>query len=514
MASFLLTETMRLRRELKLESYDRLFPSQDTLPQGGFGNLIALPFQFHPRKLGHSLFVDSRFEALPWEHQWQFLAGIERLEGDRVRALAKEAVRTGRVLGVPQPTPDDEDDDTPWKPMRPPTLATKLPFAVPPEVKAVLAQRLFVEKAGLPTPLVSRLRRIAAFQNPEFYKRQKLRLSTARTPRIIVCAEDLPRHLALPRACVDDVRTLLEFNDSRLVCDDQRNRGKSVALTFQGTLIPEQEAAVRAMLPHDLGVLVAPPGAGKTVMGASMVAARGVNTLVLVHRRPLLEQWVNQLALFLGIDPNQIGRIGGGKIRPNGTLDVAMTLRRANILTGYRHVCRRRGCGHAELAPHDDVRRCPKCQMKLWPAPQSRPLRFHDIRHSTASLLIMAGAGLPAVQRIMRHTDPRITTEFYAHLSPGYLRSAIDRLAINPNTPDELPAAASATASAPTKRPREAAEPPEFAAPLLQPFENGDFGARGDSEKSPVFADLEGSGISGSNRRHSAWEGRGRCSRE
>src|SRR5207248_551703 len=163
---------------------------------------IALPFQFHPRKLGHSLFVDSRFEALPWEHQWQFLAGIERLEGDRVRALAKEAVRTRRVLGVPQPPPDDEDDDTPWKPTR--------------------------------------------------------------------------------------TRTLLAVNASRLVCDDQRDRGKSVALTFQGTLIPEQEAAVRAMLPHDLGVLVAPPGAGKTVMGASMVAARGVNTLVLVHRRPLL----------------------------------------------------------------------------------------------------------------------------------------------------------------------------------------------------------------------------------
>jgi hypothetical protein len=144
--------------------------------------------------------------------------------------------------------------------------------------------------------------------------------------------------------------------------------------------------------------------------------------------------------------------------------------------------------------------------MKLWPAPQSRPLRFHDIRHTTASLLIMAGADLPAVQRIMRHTDPRITTEFYAHLSPGYLRSAIDRLAINPSTPDELPIAALATASAPTQQARETADPPEFAAPLLQPFENRDLGALGDSEKPPVFADLSGSGISGSNRRHSAWE--------
>jgi superfamily II DNA or RNA helicase len=324
MASFLLTETMRLRRELKLESYDRLFPSQDTLPQGGFGNLIALPFQFHPRKVGHSLFVDGRFEAFPWEQQWQFLADIERVGEERVRALAREAVRTARVLGVPA-TPDAEDEnDEPWKPARSATATTKLPFLVPPEVKAVLAQRLFIDKEGLPSALVSRLRRLAAFQNPEFYKRQKLRLSTARTPRIVVCAEDLPKHLALPRACVGDVRSLLEDNGSRLECDDQRNRGRRLALVFQGTFTPEQEAAVQAMLPHDLGVLVAPPGSGKTVMGANLVAARGVNTLVLVHRRPLLEQWVNQLALFLGVEPAEIGRIGGGKSRATGTLDVAM----------------------------------------------------------------------------------------------------------------------------------------------------------------------------------------------
>ncbi len=186
-------------------------------------------------------------------------------------------------------------------------------------------------------------------------------------------------------------------------------------------------------------------------------------------------------------------RPDGGMMSRHIQLELILrrALRRANILTGYRHVCRRRGCGHAELAPDDDLRRCPKCRMKLWPAPQSRPLRFHDIRHTTASLLIMAGADLPAVQRIMRHTDPRITTEFYAHLSPGYLRSAIDRLAINPKTPDELPVAASATASTPTKLAEKTADPPEFAAPLLQPFENRDLSAGGDSEKAPVIRRLK-----------------------
>jgi superfamily II DNA or RNA helicase len=323
MASFVLTETMRLRRELKLRSYDRLFPSQDMLPTGGFGNLIALPFQFHPRKLGHTLFVNDRFEAFAWEDQWRFLARIERLDADRVRAIARQAIRTARVLAIPPSVGDaEDDDDAPWKTPQPDT--TKLPFSVPSPLKAVLAQRLFIEKEGLPASLVSRLKRVAAFQNPEFYKRQKLRLSTARTPRIIVCAEELPKHIALPRGCVDDVRSLLEHNGSRLACDDQRNRGRKIRVSFEGALTAEQESAVQSVLAHELGVLVAPPGAGKTVMGAAIVAARRVNTLVLVHRRPLLDQWINQLALFLGIDPIEIGRIGGGKNRPTGTIDVAM----------------------------------------------------------------------------------------------------------------------------------------------------------------------------------------------
>jgi superfamily II DNA or RNA helicase len=325
MASYLLTETMRLRRELKLESYDRLFPSQDTMPQGGFGNLIALPFQFQPRKQGHSLFVDAEFEPFAWEQQWKFLANIDRIDGDRVRELAQEAVRTDRVVAVPASGSEtDDDEELPWKQPSVAASATKLPFPLPAEVRAVLAQRLFIDKAGLPAALVSRFRRLAAFQNPEFYKRQKLRLSTARTPRVVVCAEELPKHLVLPRACVADVWDLLEQNGSRLACDDQRNRGRPIVRQFLGTLLPEQEAAVRALSPHEIGVLVAPPGSGKTVMGASLVATRGTNTLVLVHRRPLLDQWVNQLALFLGIDPEEIGRIGGGKSRPTGGLDVAM----------------------------------------------------------------------------------------------------------------------------------------------------------------------------------------------
>src|SRR5208283_3603212 len=116
-------------------------------------------------------------------------------------------------------------------------------------------------------------------------------------------------------------------------------------------------------------------------------------------------------------------------------------LGRAGIVTGYRHTCRRQNCGHIERAADGDLRRCPKCRMKLWPRALVRPIRFHDLRHTTASLLMMAGANPAAVQRILRHSDPRITTEVYGHLSPDYLRREIDLLAFGSpaNDPGSAP---------------------------------------------------------------------------
>jgi len=118
-------------------------------------------------------------------------------------------------------------------------------------------------------------------------------------------------------------------------------------------------------------------------------------------------------------------------------------LARAGIVTSFRHVCRRKGCGHVEQAADARPRRCPSCNMKLWPRAQVREIRFHDLRHTTASLLMMSGANPAAVQRILRHSDPRITTEVYGHLSPEYLRREIDLLTFNKsaNGTQTLPAA-------------------------------------------------------------------------
>jgi superfamily II DNA or RNA helicase len=342
MVSFILTETMSRRHELSMQSYDRLFPSQDTLPKGGFGNLIALPFQRKPRQAGNSLFLDDRLEPFSWQEQWQFLASVPRLSVRTVIDLADEAIRSNRVLGVSMPEVDDEETSTGAS--KKGKTTPRLPVALPAEIPAVLGQHLMFEKGGLPSVLIGRLKRLAAFQNPEFYKRERLRLSTARVPRVISCADDSAIHLSLPRGCRTDVEALLAANGSRLVVRDVRQSGSPLQYRFLGELTGPQQKAAEAMLDQDSGVLVASPGAGKTVIGTYLIAARGVSTLVLVHRRPLLDQWVTKLTMFLGIATSEIGQVAGGKKKANGRLDVAMiqTLFRGGDtegrLAGYGHV--------------------------------------------------------------------------------------------------------------------------------------------------------------------------------
>ena len=345
MGCYLITQAMSRRHGLDMTSYDRLFPNQDTMPRGGFGNLIALPLQHGPRAKDNTVFVDEDFDPIP--DQWAYLAGVQRIPASTVDRVAADAQRSGEVLGVRTSGLEGDDAVAPW--LIPPSCrsmpvvpAVKEP--VPTRVEATLAQRLFISKAGLPSSLINALRRIAAFQNPDFYQKQRLRLSTALTPRIIHRAEDFPRHVALPRGCVDDATALLQTVGATLDIGDQREDGHSIEHRFHGTSTELQEHAVRALRAHDIGVLVAPPGVGKTVAGIRMIAERARNTLVLVHLRPLLEQWVAQLAMFLDVDPRSIGRIGDGKRRASGVIDVAMLqslVRReavADLVAGYGHV--------------------------------------------------------------------------------------------------------------------------------------------------------------------------------
>ena len=325
MGCYLITETMARRHQLSMDSYDRLFPSQDTMPRGGFGNLIALPLQHEPRQQGNSVFLDDQLKPYPDDQQWAYLASVSRIDPGTVDLIAREATRKGSVVGVPLAETLDEDDATPWARFpsrtRKPVILTE---PLPPKVHAVLAQKLFVQKAGLPSPLINQIKRLAAFQNPEFYKKQSMRLSTATTPRVIACAEDLPEHVGLPRGRQTALATLLREYGVSLEVEDERVSGEPLGFRFCGKLTAVQQKAVSALLGHDIGVFVAPPGVGKTVVGTYLVAERDCSTLVLVHRRPLLDQWLAQLSLFLGIEQKEIGQIGAGKKTGNGRLDVAM----------------------------------------------------------------------------------------------------------------------------------------------------------------------------------------------
>ena len=286
---------LRLWSQLSLKSYDRLFPNQDTLPKGGFGNLIALPLQKQPREQGRSVFVDEKLE--PYQDQWAFLASIRPLS----RAELEDAIL--RASGGRHPldvafTGDDEDNK-PWQ--RPASVSAKIAGPLPASLPLVLANQIFIAKSDRPQPLTNRLIRLAAFQNPDFYKAQAMRMPVWNKPRIIGCAENYSQHIALPRGCLDAVITLLNYNDIRSEIQDERLSGSRLAVKFTGILRKDQKAAVREMLRHDVGVLSAPTAFGKTVTAAALIARRKVSTLVLVHRTELLLQWQERLNGFLEI---------------------------------------------------------------------------------------------------------------------------------------------------------------------------------------------------------------------
>jgi superfamily II DNA or RNA helicase/very-short-patch-repair endonuclease len=323
LGSHLLTETMESRPELGLASYDRLFPNQDTLPKGGFGNLIALPLQKQARERGNTLFLDEQFT--PHEDQWEYLSSVRRVSRNQIEALVREAESKGRILGVRIAAAEEDDNDNPWM-MLPSRRRKEPPLAgpLPEKLELVVSDQIYISKDGLAPELRNRLVRLAAFQNPEFYRAQAMRLPTYSKPRIISCAEDLQKHIALPRGCLEDIEGLLERLKIPLALRDERFAGNPLKVSFSGTLRSEQQIAAEAMLRHNTGVLAATTAFGKTVVAAWLIAQRGVNALVLVHRQQLLEQWIERLSAFLNFPTKEIGRIGGGRKNRTGVLDVAL----------------------------------------------------------------------------------------------------------------------------------------------------------------------------------------------
>lgn len=363
----LVTETMESCPDLGFESYDRFFPSQDNMPAGGFGNLIALPLQNGPRQDGNSVFVDE--ELRPYEDQWAFLSNTRRMSRVEVVNLVERASAAGRIVGVRLPL--DNDDEEPW--IAPPSRRkAEQPIAgvMPERIEVVLGNQVYIDRSVLPPALVNRLIRLAAFQNPEFYAAQAMRLPTFGKPRVISCAELFAKHIALPRGCFDAAVDLLAANGIRPELRDERCNGTPLGTRFLGTLTTQQQAAVDALMVHDTGVLAATTAFGKTVVAAKLIADRNTNTLVLVHRQQLLDQWVAQLRAFLDIDADRIGVIRGGRKRPTGVIDVAtiQSLVRkgevSDLVADYGHLVVDE-CHHLSAVSFEAVARAAKAKYVL-----------------------------------------------------------------------------------------------------------------------------------------------------
>ncbi len=338
LGALLISHTCDRTRQLSLSSYDRFFPNQDTLPKGGFGNLIALPLQKLPREKGGSVFVDGDFE--PYPDQWDFLASLKSLSKT---GLENALLRSGDGRSpLDVAFTSEEGEVKPWQ--RQPTPSIRISGPLPESLTLVLSNQIFLSKTGLPQSLANRLIRLAAFPNPEFYKAQALRLPVWNKPRLIGCAENYPQHIGLPRGCFDGVLELLEQNGIGIKIQDKRLSGIRIFAKFTGTLRKDQKAALGELLKHDIGVLHAPTAFGKTVTASAMIARRKVSTLVIVHRTELLRQWQERLTSFLDFSKDGLGSIGGGKTKPSGKIDIAVmqSLSRrkdlAEFLDGYGQI--------------------------------------------------------------------------------------------------------------------------------------------------------------------------------
>ncbi|MCK4642306.1 DEAD/DEAH box helicase [bacterium] len=322
LGAFLITKTMSSRFEIDMKSYDRMFPNQDILPKGGFGNLIALPFQKEAMLQGNSMFIDK--EGNHYDDQWGYLSSTKRLTFAKLREIVSAGLADRSIMEV-RFTPTEEKAEDLWS--RLPSGKRRFETEIknlPKKIEAILSNRIYIKTDQIPAALVNKLRHLAVFQNPEFYKKQKMRFSTHATPRVICCAEFEDGYLSIPRGCLEDTRMLLQKYKVDLQINDKRNQGKHIDCNFLGSLNAGQTLALNDILSKECGIFVAPPGSGKTILAIAAIAKRKTNTLILVHRKLLMEQWRLRLSSFLGIDKKEIGLIGGGKSKYSGLIDIAM----------------------------------------------------------------------------------------------------------------------------------------------------------------------------------------------
>ncbi|WP_419656313.1 restriction endonuclease, type I, R subunit type III [Desulfosarcina variabilis str. Montpellier] len=336
LGTVLLTTAMNKRHEIQFKSYDRLFPSQDTMPKGGLGNLIALPLQKTAREKSNSEFIDEDFQS--YADQWAFLSAIQRISQNRIEAVVSK-LGDGNELGILKQ--DEEEGEKPWETSK--TRITLHSNDFPKRIEIVRANMLFIPKAGISQKAMNRLKRLASFKNPMFYKQQAMRLPTYGHPRVISCADETKAYLGLPRGCEPELVSVLEELGIELRLVEKTYGGKNIDVKFNGQLRDEQSLALDHLLQNDTGILSGTTAFGKTIVAIKLIAEKKVNTLILVDKVNLLSQWKERLSEFLIVNeplPEPpataakkrgrkkkvcvIGQLGSGKNTLSGIVDIAV----------------------------------------------------------------------------------------------------------------------------------------------------------------------------------------------
>ncbi len=295
LGTILLSKTLEKRNEVGLDSFDRMIPNQDTLPKGGFGNLIALPLHLHAKKQGNSVFVDESFT--PYPDQWMYLSSVEKISKRDIERVMMDSKSQPQVIETTDNNPID--------------------------INVTLKNGIYINKEEIPPFLYAKIMNLATFNNPEYYKAQKKRMSTYGISRLISCYDENENHIIFPRGCFESLQKLASEQAIKINMKDNTYEGKNFEVSFNGQLTSQQVDAVSELFNHSNGIISATTGFGKTVTAAALIARRKTNTLIIVDRKQLLHQWIERLSAFLNVPPSEIGQIGGGKSKITGKIDVA-----------------------------------------------------------------------------------------------------------------------------------------------------------------------------------------------
>lgn len=368
--SALITKGMESVSLKSFNSYDRMMPMQDSLDERKLGNLIALPLQGRALKDGNSAFVDNNWNA--YQDQWAKLKEIKKLSKNFITSKIEEWCPNGQCQGILQSSTSDET--LPWE-QQANTLSQDDANGI---VHIILSNGIYIDKSNIQPRLQNRIRRLAAYPNPEFYKNLHIGFSTKGTPSIVYCGYDTDKYIIIPRGCLD---SLCEMLNSALIpfeIDNKRHQGAPIDVSFKGNLYPEQANAVNAISSYDTGVLSAATAFGKTVVGAYLISKIKVNTLVLVRNTEILKNWIDDLGKFLQVNEelptyktatgrtrkrkSLIGIISSGKNTLTGIVDIAMitSLRKGeDILPDVKNygMVIVDECHHAAAATDEDILR-------------------------------------------------------------------------------------------------------------------------------------------------------------